>query len=472
MRKEILLATLSIGLLWSYLAFVFLLNEHIAGMHVGYSVVVGTLLVVCGFFYRLIQQSMRRGVLSSALLLNVTLCLFASLGSLLLADNVYTFYVNNLKYGIPELASSRYIDPVTSIGELYPHMFWPTDSNFRLHKPNVTVSGKHYGNLYSLDLAASPTLKKSVFRLNNFSCTIDEHGFRNTTPLEQANIFALGDSFTFGWAVNAKMSWVGRLEEVISRPIYNLGIHDSSPRQEVELIKYILRTQKGSVKVGHLLWMIFEGNDLEDSYALRRPEQPSQHRIFAGTLLEKVFQIPMTIKQEAMVTKLRMSNIGLRLPASRSTDYDPYTIDGIRSGAQFYRSSVLGPALFHPNEVDRAGRDLSYVLNHENRGLLDQVFEEMAQLAKEHSFKITVIVAPSVARLHGPFFDHFPPITKEAHFIQYVTKLSERMGFRTINQLQQLQPFASHELLYLRDDDHWNERGHELVANIVEREAF
>lgn len=474
-RAGILLATISLGLMWLYFAIVGLLNETVAGIHVRLVYVAVSFPIICGFFCRLTRWLVRRRLLPDRLLQQITLLVVVSLGSVLLMDIVYSISLNFQAHKEPDLRSSRSTDPITTIGELYPRLFYPTDRNFRLHKPNYTVSGEHYGGTYSPKMMASPTLVKSVLQLRRVSFSIDAHGFRETTPLEQADTFSLGDSFTFGWGVEAEKSWVGLLERATGHPIYNLGVHDSSPRQELELLKYVLKTQGDSMTVRRLLWMIYEGNDLEDSYAIRRPETQgpmSVRQLFAGTLVDSLIQIPWVIKRQAVITKLRTGIVRNRVSTLLGAADDPYTVDGVKLSVPIYRSATLGPRLFYPTDIIRAGKPLSYVLNHPHRRLLEQVFDEMAQLRKQFHFKVTVIIAPTAARLHGPYYDHFPPVTKNAHFIDFVADLSDRRGFQTINLFKRMQPFSDREPLYFRDDDHWNEKGHELAAEIIARELF
>jgi hypothetical protein len=147
-------------------------------------------------------------------------------------------------------------------------------------------------------------------------------------------------------------------------------------------------------------------------------------------------------------------------------------IDGVESWYPLYRSEALGPRLFSPKYIERAAEPESYVLDHPNRPRLDAVFEEMAQLAREHDFDVTVVVAPTAARLLGPHFTGFPSISDEPYFVNYVLELSDRMGFRTVDLLRLLQPYAGKEPLYFPGDDHWNRRGHALAAEIIRREAF
>ena len=42
------------------------------------------------------------------------------------------------------------------------------------------------------------------------------------------------------------------------------------------------------------------------------------------------------------------------------------------------------------------------------------------------------------------------------------------MHFGVVNLLTLLQPYAGSEMLYYRDDHHWNERGNEVVARLLQ----
>ncbi|HNP29426.1 MAG: hypothetical protein KC592_06285 [Nitrospira sp.] len=472
---SILLASLSIGLVWLYFALVLLLGRSIGGMSVGLTFIASSIPFVASLVFILIRYVMHRGLIKSQQILTVSLGLILSLGSLIIADIAYSLYLNSRAFEKPHIENSRQYDPAFVGGELYPRRFFPTDENFWLYKPNLSVKGTHYGHFYHPELMQSPILAKSVFELHQFSCSIDQHGLRNTTPMGQADVLALGDSFTFGWAMDREKSWVGLLEHAIHRPIYNLGIDGASPKQELELLKYLLRTQEPSMRIRKILWMIYEGNDLEGSYESERPKPSSPsytNQLFKGTLVQGLITIPSLIKEQAIITKLLNGDVALRFPTFQARDYNPYVIDGIRSWFPFFQSPVLGPRLFYPKYIEEAQQPLSYVLHHPNTPHLNQVFREMALLEKEFSFQVIVIIVPTGERLHGPFYENFPPISAEPHFIDYVSKVSESLGFQTLNLLSKLKPYADNELLYFRDDSHWNQRGHELAAEIIRSEVF
>lgn len=48
-----------------------------------------------------------------------------------------------------------------------------------------------------------------------------------------------------------------------------------------------------------------------------------------------------------------------------------------------------------------------------------------------------------------------------------IAETGQEQGFRVINLLNGLKPFASNELLYARDDSHWNKRGNRLSAELI-----
>ena len=470
-----MLASLSIGCAWLYVASVTILGEYIGGMYIGLSLLALSFpVVVIGVFLLLHTTTFRR-LISTAQFVNVSLAVFAALGTFIVLDIGYSVYLNDRDVKKPRLEESRLFDSALVWGELYPRLYFPTESNFRLHKPNVSLRGAHFGNYYSPELTEAPTLAKDVLELKEFSCNIDQHGFRATTAIQDAEVMALGDSFTFGWAVDAENSWVGILEHTRNLPIYNLGIHDASPWQEVELLKFVLRSHATSLKPKTILWMIYEGNDLEGNYDSRKPVRRTPRgyaRLTKGTVLQAVLEVPWLLRHESVIARLIHGQLAFRFPGKSPNGYDAYVIDGIRSWYPFYRSRSLGPRLFYPQYIEAAAQPASYVHDHPNRPILDTVFEKMAEMAKEFHFKVVVIIAPTAVRLHGPHFEHFPSISSEAYFIDYVSRLSDERGFQTIDLLPELTPYADKELLYFRDDDHWNKQGHAVVADIISRRVF
>jgi hypothetical protein len=468
-------ATATAAFAWVYVALVLLLGRSAGGVYIGPDMVALSIPFVAAAFYVFLRRTIARG--AGGTVLRASVAAFFTVGSLFVADILYSFHLNSRALGKPILFDTRLFDPALTAGELLPRLYFPTDANFRLHKADVAIRGAHYGGDYSPELLESPTLA-ALLKPHPLTVTIDENGFRDTTPIEQAEVFALGDSFTFGWAVDAEESWVERLQSLLDRPVYNLGIHDASPKQELELLKYMLRTRGAVMRVRRLVWMIYEGNDLEDSYAERAPtpaaaaEPETWATLAGGTVLEGMARLPWLVQNQAIIHRILTGELIRRSPDTPDGDGDRYVIDGVESWYPLYRSVALEPRLFSPKYIERAAEPESYVRDHPNRPRLDAVFEEMARLAREHGFDVTVIIVPTAARLLGPHFTGFPPISDEPYFVDYVVELSDRMGFRTVDLLRLLEPYAATEPLYFPGDDHWNRRGHALAAEIIRREAF
>jgi hypothetical protein len=96
----------------------------------------------------------------------------------------------------------------------------------------------------------------------------------------------------------------------------------------------------------------------------------------------------------------------------------------------------------------------------------------MASLANEFGFSVAVIIAPGASRLHGPYYRDFPEISAAPHVIEFITESARSVGFETVDLYQLLEPYAGTELLYFRDDDHFNHRGNALAAELIHLELF
>jgi hypothetical protein len=197
---------------------------------------------------------------------------------------------------------------------------------------------------------------------------------------------------------------------------------------------------------------------LERAPTLRTP------RLFDGTIIEPLLAIPERIRRESIVGKFVRGELMLSADLRR---YGQYQVDGVDIPLPLFHSPKFGYRLFVVPDTTAVTRPREYVLNHPNRPRLDQVFREMNELSKKFEFQVSVIIAPSDARLYGGAFDGFPTLSPQPYFIDYVVRLAGDMGFSVVNLLPLLQPFAEQELLYYRDDHHWNVRGNRIAAQLI-----
>ncbi len=137
---------------------------------------------------------------------------------------------------------------------------------FKSYKPSQIRSGETYGELYYPDLLKHQVLREEVLQLRHIDFIIDQYGLRNATPPSESDVFVLGDSFAFGHHMTQSSTFPSLLKSRLGKPVYNMGVIAISPLQEYLILDYFLKTNPDAFKPRDLLWLIFEGNDLEDSY--------------------------------------------------------------------------------------------------------------------------------------------------------------------------------------------------------------
>ena len=216
-----------------------------------------------------------------------------------------------------------------------------------------------------------------------------------------------------------------------------------------------------------MLWLIFEGNDLEETYAetrdeaLRVPRPTFREKVL--TTLASVARLPMHVRGQSVIRRLAIGEVSIE--NGKEMDQH-YRLDGETIAFPLYHSARFGHKLFRQAYIDVATMPESYVLNHPNRPHLDKTFDRMKTLSQKHQFDVTVVIVPSAPRLYKDDFEDFPPIA-DPYFIRYETQLAHETGFDALDLNDALIPYSTQELLYHRDDTHWNERGHQIVAEIL-----
>jgi hypothetical protein len=463
-RSLIAISSLTIAILSVYLGSVFLLHASFLGFrfrerHLALFTV-GAVALVLWIFSKFPRRYL-------SLAMNMSLSILTTAILVIVVDVAYAV-VQNVSQPVSSVVGyGRNRDSNYWIGEIQPRLYFPTKRNFYIYKPNITIKASSFGDLYSPDMLRSPTLVNSTLERRTVTKSINKYGFREAEPIGGARIFALGDSFTYGIGVDAGKTWVKQLEGLLSAPIYNLGVSGVSPKQELESLKFLLKAKPTPVKIRHLLWMIFEGNDLEEPYDEMVSVEPVS--LIRGTVIEALTMLPTLIKSESVISKMMKGEIQIRYsdePISSSA----LSIDGVDLVNPIFKSERMGYKLFSQDQIQRAQQPRSYVVLHPNRSKLERVFREMGELARDSSFEVAVILAPSASRLQGKYFADFPKISARPYFLEFIAGLARMENFQVINLWDSLRPFADQRLLYFRDGTHWNENGHFLVAKLIARQ--
>jgi hypothetical protein len=188
-----------------------------------------------------------------------------------------------------------------------------------------------------------------------------------------------------------------------------------------------------------------------------------------GTILEieTLKALVLRVRTQSIVHRLRIGELHLTFSGARRKGRSPYEIEGVKLVSPLFHSPQLGFILLHSDQLSRAAQPRGYVQDHPNRPRLDKVFARMARLSDSLRFSVTVLIMPSSARVYAPYFPLTPAPSAEPYFVNYVEGLGRTNGFDVVNFLNVFHCYAKKELLYFRDDDHPNERGHEVIASTL-----
>jgi SGNH hydrolase-like domain, acetyltransferase AlgX len=467
------LSMLSVWLLVAYLGIVSPLDRLFPSMDHWYGAGIFLIFSITAT-YAVLRQIVSRASAAEELTKNITLLAAVLLISMLTIDVAVTAYTNadpNFRLDQEKILATRKLDKNVWEGELMPTMYFPSDANFSLYKPGQVKSASVYGEDYYLALTGHQILRDSVLQTRKGEFVIDRFGLRNTDEASRSRIFVLGDSFAFGYHTSQEAIFPALLKKMLGEPVYNLGVIGTSPMQQYLLTEYMLHKYPDDFKPRKLLWLIFEGNDLEEDYSLKRAMGSRLREIIAGTIVEGIVNIPTLIRHQSIIRLVFGGEIVLDSAVTRQTTANHYKLDGKTLAYPLFHSQRFGYRFFRQEYLDRATQPLSYVLNHPHLPLLADTFRRMKALADERKFEVTIVAVPSAVRLYKDSFEDMPPISKEPYFIRYVEKLSAENGFGYVDLNALMAPYADKELLFYRDDTHWNERGHQIVAQLLAKYA-
>lgn len=400
---------------------------------------------------------------SGAIVVKLGFAAFSLFLSLLLSDTLYGVYLNRV---MREVSPRTDTIPQAFMRELHGRMLRYPDAGLSCIKPNVAYEADAFGDLVSPTVLMSSTISGQVAELVHIRYAFDEVGYRETTPLNEARVIAVGDSYTYGARVDYQDAWPTRVEDLLGIPVYNAGLFGTNPSEQAEHLRRVLDRRDPSEPVDLVLWGIFEGNDLEGvpeaSFA------PDTSTIVSGTVFEGVVTILESVRQGSIISRALSKRLYTAPPSATSVaNQSPYMADGVRLFNPLFHSDRHGYRLFHVSYIDQALKSQDYVLQHANIPTIESSFTAVRRLAEQYEFKVLVVVIPSAPRIYARHFTGFPQISSQPHFVNYLTELSGRNGFDSIDMTLPMSALSREELLFHRDDSHLNRRGHEVTATQV-----
>ena len=201
----------------------------------------------------------------------------------------------------------------------------------------------------------------------------DKDGFRNPADLEDWEIVVIGDSFTELGNLEYDDLVSTQLASLVDRPVKNLGISHTGVLNQTACLQYF----GVSKSTKHVVWVFFEGNDLQDILL----ESQRQSRIEEG-VSEHVDLITSRKTQSSLTRAIR----NLLFAPSRLDIYGPAVNATLSRGSESFRfkleytpvgSEILGP------EGDQ----------------LRVAIEKLADLCRQRDLKLWCVYMPTKRRV-------------------------------------------------------------------------
>ncbi len=324
------------------------------------------------------------------------------------------------------------------------HMWWApniTDPELlAINRPHAHQSGSALGG----DIASSYQVPQSDLTQFQWDVTYDRNGFRNERDLDRADIAVIGDSFVEGLTVTNAELGTSQLAALRGEVVANLGQSTYGPLQELIVLKrYALPLHPRTV-----VWMFFEGNDLQDVIAYQKVrEHPPDflHAFWARSFT-----------RSASLAVKRLFEPPVKPPGTKRAGLCQ-TPDGKQLDTYFgYRAKPL---------------------TQEELKALDETSRTMAtayKLCTGQGIKLVFVFVPTKFRV----MHHLCQFSDNSECHNWVLPdMPERLqsalhsispGIGYLDLTPYLVEAAKTEALpYYRDDEHWTPAGHKVAAGAI-----
>lgn len=286
---------------------------------------------------------------------------------------------------------------------------------------------------------------------------VDGRGYRNDGALagKGVEVVVLGDSFGAGLGTTQDEGVAARLG--VGRRVYNLSIGGAGPREE--LLTLELEIDRIPLAPGaRLVWLLFEGNDLDEAREGRLEIHPYP------TPRRRISTVWSRFRKRSPLRQLVIRVEAALFPGEEATH--------VRSAYLPNGDEIL---FFHPYDRQRS---LAEVEAHPRYRAFADLFGRVVDRARKGGLSPLVVLVPTKARIYptdanGVAAPRREPLRARPGFAAAVEGLCRQVGV----EFQDLTPafvdeaaraWKREELLWWRDDTHWNGRGHRLAASSIE----
>lgn len=307
------------------------------------------------------------------------------------------------------------------------------------YRPNVSADRLIFGDLAAL----SGEFTDRIYRREKF--VTDKRGFRNSEVGNESpvDVLILGDSFGVGSDTTQHSIWPELLRRDLGLVTYNLSL-PGSPADEMHTLLTELPRLTLSPRAT-VVWMIFSGNDLTESYAALKWLQDRKKSNLS--LLDSLI--------------MRLGNFQRQSSLSRLIG----SFDGSSSKQRVIRQmlSGRGELLFYHPYLEMAKLTRREIEERSEFQDLTRTMEKMRKASCAAGFSVFVVIAPSKEEIFLR-----PDNNGASAFAEAVHPLCRQFSFSCLDLGPALIAASSQGgLLWWPDDTHWNPEGHIVVAETI-----
>jgi hypothetical protein len=319
-----------------------------------------------------------------------------------------------------------------------PNIFDP--ELLHVHRAHAHQAGASLGG----DAASLFQIPRADMTPYQWDVKYDQNGFRNQLDLKSADTVVIGDSFVEGLTVRNEQLMTSILAQLRGEVVANLGQSAYGPLEELVVLKrYGLPLRPRTV-----VWMFFEGNDLQDVMGYRQAMRDTPN--FWGAFVARSFTRSALYEVRYLISP----------PAKRP-------------GAQ--RSAVLQT----PNGEQASVYFIypSKPLTKEEFTALDDTVDTLAnayRLSAAQGARLVFVFVPSKFRVLRPFCS-FPPESECGNWVpnnmsdrleNAAASISPDIGYLDLTP-RLVDAVKKGILPYYPDDEHWSPEGHRIAADAV-----
>ncbi|HZS12497.1 MAG TPA: GDSL-type esterase/lipase family protein [Nitrospirales bacterium] len=336
--------------------------------------------------------------------------------------------------------------PAFSIAELAPWhnpLYQHDDELLWVPPPHFRLSGTYRrGNL--AEWACLPGHADTPYELR-----YDRNGFRNDPELSSARVAVVGDSYVEAPYAPVSDIFTTRLAERLAAPVANLGMSGYGPQQELAT----LRRFALALNPQTIVWVFFEGNDLQDT--LRYNKLHDNWALHSGARFSD-----RSFTYNAL--KVTAGMLHSCTPAPEYIKRYAIVPDGRGGQVRMYFGE-------EPARLD--ARDLEALRQTGN------ALQAAHELTRQHGARLIVAFAPIAYRVYRDVGSFEESSSKLRSWT--LNNLPERLE-RVVHDISpdiaylDLTPALTDAaragaLVYLPDDTHWSSEGHDVVAATLSR---